>query len=286
MITASSITSCGLASNARTAYSLEVLKPIQNPNNFLNLNISHAVRKPLQEKRYFSALNSQIESNSDKDCCHAQKKKAVFDIVYVSNSKPVRSACKSGFKNRVHLKDFFENTLNAKQEPSGLRVSSPVKLDCAECIERHSVEIKEQVSSVPHHLDDHSPIDSSTLELLITQESKYMPDAHYFECKQTHLTKYMRTILVDWMMEVCFEYKLKRETFYLSINYLDRYLSAQPNILKTELQLIGASFLFIAAKLEEIYPPKVSDFSKSTDNGFTSEQIVDMELKICKVKLL
>lgn len=34
----------------------------------------------------------------------------------------------------------------------------------------------------------------------------------------------MRSILLDWMMEVCEEFMLKRQTFYTAINLLDRYL--------------------------------------------------------------
>lgn len=46
------------------------------------------------------------------------------------------------------------------------------------------------------------------------------------------------------------EYFLKRETYYLSINFLDRYLSIKKNIQKIELQLIGVTCLYIAAKIE------------------------------------
>lgn len=34
----------------------------------------------------------------------------------------------------------------------------------------------------------------------------------------------MREILIDWMTEVCEEFMLKRETLYISVNYIDRYI--------------------------------------------------------------
>lgn len=34
----------------------------------------------------------------------------------------------------------------------------------------------------------------------------------------------MRAILIDWMMEVSSEFTLKRETFHLSVRYVDFYL--------------------------------------------------------------
>ena len=35
----------------------------------------------------------------------------------------------------------------------------------------------------------------------------------------------MRKILVNWLQEVNTEFQFKRETMYLAVNYLDRYLS-------------------------------------------------------------
>ena len=45
-------------------------------------------------------------------------------------------------------------------------------------------------------------------------------------------------------------YNLHRESFYLAVDYIDRYLSSTSNIHKTRLQLVGVTALFIAAKLE------------------------------------
>ena len=49
----------------------------------------------------------------------------------------------------------------------------------------------------------------------------------------------MRAILMDWMIEVSEVYRLHRETFYLAVDFIDRYLSATRNMQKTRLQLIG-----------------------------------------------
>lgn len=49
----------------------------------------------------------------------------------------------------------------------------------------------------------------------------------------------MRSILLDWITEVCEVYKMHRETYYLAVDYLDRYLSLQTGVAKSQLQLIG-----------------------------------------------
>lgn len=90
----------------------------------------------------------------------------------------------------------------------------------------------------------------------------------------------MRAILLDWLMEVCEVYKLHRETYYLAVDYLDRYLTANLRLPKTRLQLIGITCLFTAAKVEEIYPPKIAEFAYVTDSACTEDDIVKQELML------
>ncbi|XP_046395223.1 G1/S-specific cyclin-E1 isoform X2 [Ischnura elegans] len=92
----------------------------------------------------------------------------------------------------------------------------------------------------------------------------------------------MRSILLDWLMEVCEVYKLHRETYYLAQDFIDRFLSAQQNVPKQQLQLIGITSLFIAAKVEEIYPPKICEFAYVTDGACDENEILEKELIILK----
>ena len=57
--------------------------------------------------------------------------------------------------------------------------------------------------------------------------------------KHSSLSPKMRTILLDWLIEVCEVYRLHRETFYLAADFFDRYMSSTNDIPKTKLQLIG-----------------------------------------------
>lgn len=67
----------------------------------------------------------------------------------------------------------------------------------------------------------------------------------------------MRAILVDWMTQVCSDHLFKRETLHYAINYLDRFLSYEKNLKKEIFQLVGLTAVFLAAKMEEIYTPKI-----------------------------
>ena len=70
--------------------------------------------------------------------------------------------------------------------------------------------------------------------------------------------------LLDWLIEVCEVYRLHRETFYLAVDFIDRFLGVAPAVPKNRLQLIGVTSLFIGAKIEEIYPPKLQEFAYVT----------------------
>ncbi|XP_053127346.1 G1/S-specific cyclin-E1 [Hemicordylus capensis] len=116
---------------------------------------------------------------------------------------------------------------------------------------------------------------------MLNKEQTYVRDKLYMQ-RHPVLQPKMRVILLDWLMEVCEVYKLHRETFYLAQDFFDRFMATQHNIVKTLLQLIGISSLFIAAKLEEIYPPKLRQFAYVTDGACREEEILSMELIIMK----
>ncbi|XP_065216852.1 G1/S-specific cyclin-E isoform X2 [Planococcus citri] len=99
---------------------------------------------------------------------------------------------------------------------------------------------------------------------------------------QQFLRPRMRVILLDWISEVAEVFKLHRETYYLTVDYIDRYLTNVPNIPKQHLQLIGITCLVLASKMEEIYPPKIDQFANVTDGACTEEEIFSMEVTILK----
>lgn len=55
-------------------------------------------------------------------------------------------------------------------------------------------------------------------------EIEYRPNENYLS-QQECITAQNRAVLLDWMMEVCAEYTLKRSTYYKAVNFVDRFLS-------------------------------------------------------------
>merc|ERR1711959_207136 len=92
----------------------------------------------------------------------------------------------------------------------------------------------------------------------------------------------MRGILVDWLVEVHMKYKLRPETLFLSVTILDRFL-ARKRVSRKKLQLVGVVSTLIAAKYEEIYPPKISDLVYICDKAYTKDEILEMEIVVLNV---
>lgn len=119
------------------------------------------------------------------------------------------------------------------------------------------------------------------LDYLRDAEERHRPKPLYMR-KQPDISPSMRTILVDWLVEVGEEYRLQTETLCLAVSYIDRFLSVM-SVVRAKLQLVGTAAMFIAAKYEEIYPPDVGEFVYITDNTYTKTQVLRMEQLILKV---
>uniref|UniRef100_A0A8C4EAG5 G2/mitotic-specific cyclin-B2 n=1 Tax=Dicentrarchus labrax TaxID=13489 RepID=A0A8C4EAG5_DICLA len=113
-------------------------------------------------------------------------------------------------------------------------------------------------------------------------EMRFRPRPGYLE-QHPEITKCMRVILVDWLVEVVQEYKLRSETLHLAVNYLDRFLSCTAYVRRGKLQLVGTAALMIAAKYEEIFPPELNEFVYTTDSTYTKKQLIRMENVFLKV---
>ena len=113
------------------------------------------------------------------------------------------------------------------------------------------------------------------------ESGMYVRDANIM-LRHENLQPRMRSILIDWLIEVSEVYKLHRETLYLAIDYLDRYLGSTEKLPRNKLQLIGVTCLFIASKIEEIYPPKLKEFAFVTDGACSEDEITQLELVVLK----
>lgn len=103
---------------------------------------------------------------------------------------------------------------------------------------------------------------------------------------QALINKSMRAILVDWLVEVAEEYNLVPETLFLTVNYIDRFLSSNVIVDPSKLQLVGVACMLIASKLEEIYPPEISEFVYITNSTYTGDEVRHSKVNFDKMILI
>lgn len=114
-------------------------------------------------------------------------------------------------------------------------------------------------------------------ELYYEQERIFM--ARPYMDQQTDINRKMRSILVDWLVDVHNRFKLQPLTLWLTVNILDRYLMEVQTV-RSKVQLVGVSALFIACKYEEIFPPFLKDCVTITDNTYKPVDVLAMERQI------
>jgi cyclin B len=120
-------------------------------------------------------------------------------------------------------------------------------------------------------------IDTIYYNLLIEEKEGITPKPEYnYMKKQTEINEQMRSILVDWIIDIHCKFGFTDETLFMTILSIDRYLSVR-KISRSKLQLLGVAALMISCKHEEIDLPKADDFIYITDNAYTRNEIFKME---------
>lgn len=121
--------------------------------------------------------------------------------------------------------------------------------------------------------------ESNRILHFLSMDSSYYCDPEYMRY-HPDLNIQMRVMLIDWMVDVSVEFLLHRETLHLAVSIMDRFLSHSTDMKRARYQTLGITALFIAAKFEEIHPPKMKQFVAVCDGACSSSQIEELELEI------
>lgn len=159
-------------------------------------------------------------------------------------------------------------------------VDSPEKRGCEAMPTSPTVEWKDIDAAEAHDPLFSSEYAPDIYSYMKERELHFMVPAYM--SSQPDISASMRTILVDWLIEVQENFELFHETLYLAVQLTDRYL-ANRDVKREYLQLVGATSMLIAAKFEELSPPLVDDFLYLCDDAYTHEDLLKMERNILQV---
>ncbi|XP_055534319.1 G2/mitotic-specific cyclin-A [Wyeomyia smithii] len=241
------------------------IKPLVNnaktkpEENSITANQAKAVFKPVEPFKTFQVY-AESKENIAKDGAGIKKDDSLVD----AKREPLQE-----LKNA----ELLETPMSVGESFSPMSVDKSVTL------------LEADISLAPRNDRDRffevEEYQSDILTYLMEAEKRHRPKPAYMK-KQPDINHSMRTILVDWLVEVSEEYRLQGETLCLAISYIDRFLSFM-SVVRAKLQLVGTAAMFIAAKYEEIYPPDVGEFVYITDDTYTKTQVLRMEQLILKV---
>ena len=144
-----------------------------------------------------------------------------------------------------------------------------------------SNESKDTVNVLNNYSSKNEYLDEIYINLLLDEkkfENKINPEYFSF---QKSINYKMRSILVDWIIEIHFYFKFLKKTLFQTVYIIDAYLSKK-NIDKKFLQLLGVASLLISCKENEIIYPSLNKLIQLTDNAFTISELKNMEIKIMK----
>jgi len=263
-------------------------------NQYHNSQNSLKPALPVHPLKSHPSLNS-LKSASDENSCFAKKSSGEFDfeifqeeceeklidkenIGAKQTSEKVVFACDSDEENDYKPNELMESSVD---DASPMVLDDTIKTDSFMLHSDVEVEQEKLVEERENLLVNCAEYKDDILAYMRQEEQANRPKASYMK-KQQDISTSMRSILIDWLVEVSEEYKLNTETLYLAVNYTDRFLS-QMSVLRGKLQLVGTASMYIASKYEEISPPDVSEFVYITDDTYTKKQVLRMEHLLLKV---
>ncbi|KAB2620285.1 G2/mitotic-specific cyclin S13-7-like [Pyrus ussuriensis x Pyrus communis] len=190
------------------------------------------------------------------------EKQTAEDLVIISSDEEEKDKSVEGRKEVKTLTSIL--TARSKAMALGVNIKPKEKI-----VEIDSADVNNELAVVEY-------IDDLYKFYKLTEDDSRV---HDYMDSQPDINTRMRSILIDWLIDVHRKFELMPETFYLTVNILDRYLSKKI-ISRRELQLVGISSMVIASKYEEIWAPQVNDFVCLSDYAYSADQILRMEKAI------
>ncbi|KAJ3367721.1 hypothetical protein HDU91_001159 [Kappamyces sp. JEL0680] len=117
------------------------------------------------------------------------------------------------------------------------------------------------------------------LAALLAKECDTLPGPDYV--KRQKPKALLRKDIIHWLKSIAAKLGYVPETFYMAINFYDRYLSKVNVTQSRQYRLLALTCLYVAGKLlEELAEPLMKEMVSFSDKMFTPKEILRMERKI------
>ena len=262
----------------------EIEKEIKKENNTI-IPVHRSIKEVRKNEHKIRVIQAEKrEKEKEKDNNDNKENKNTGNIVEKKETK-----AKKEIKPKQEIKEIKENKENKENVPNKVNTENKEN--------KENIKVKENKELKKEYLDEDDKIRVKYFNIsninniqipkeyiniiyynLLKEEEKGinpMPDYTYMS-RQKEINDKMKSILVDWIIDVHFKFGFTDETLFMTISIIDRYLSIC-QITRTNFQLLGITALMIACKHEEIDLPKIDDFIYITDNAYVKNEVIKME---------
>ena len=232
--------------NGKICTSLNKNKQNININNNIIININNTQYDTIPN------LNKTINNNKEKE-------KEKIKLKNKNNNQNKKNSKNKSLKQTIQIKNKHQKNLKKTEY-------SPKKYIKLDKIKNNQIP-KDYLNIIYYNLlkEEHKGIKPLAIY-------NYMND-------QNEINEQMRSILIDWLIDVHHKFKFREETLYMTVLIIDRYCTIR-QIARVNLQLLGITSMMIACKHEEIDLPKIEDFIYITDNAYSKKDIIKLENNI------
>ena len=231
----------------------ELIKHIKSTTN--KENMINSMNNRLTVYKNSSKENSNININLNQS--NKNKSEYKVNIIQYENKERARRSYKTDTKRNIS-----SHKKSSKKEKIKIKYFDESKIT--------NVQIpKDYINTIYYNLLHE---ESSPSMISLKQNKNFMVD-------QKEINSKMRSILIDWLIDVHFKFGFTDETLFLTVSIIDRYISLS-QLSRSNFQLLGISALMIACKHEEIDLPKMDDFIYITDHAYVKNEMIKMEYDI------
>ena len=228
------------------------IKSTTNKENMINsMNNRVTVYKNVSKENINMNINPNNQNNKNKS-------EYKVNIIQYENKERTKTNNKT---------DIKRNISSQKKSPSR---KEKIKIKYFDESKITNVQIpKDYINTIYYNLLQE---ESNPSMISLKQNKNFMVD-------QKEINSKMRSILIDWLIDVHFKFGFTDETLFLTVSIIDRYISFS-QITRANFQLLGITALMIACKHEEIDLPKMDDFIYITDHAYVKNEMIKMEYDV------
>ncbi|KAK9872228.1 hypothetical protein WA026_017031 [Henosepilachna vigintioctopunctata] len=230
------------------------------------------VKEPLKENngKVKTRLSNEFEKTEESIYSSAVDELSISSIYSSAKGPQTRSKADSPKENIPKTESLSNISLVASQLEKQLNLGSHLVPEGVNDFDKENWNDVNQSSQYAMDIFNY---------LKEREKSQIIPD---YMPRQVCLNAWMRSLLVDWMVEIQESFELNHETLYLGVKLVDIYLS-KLTVDKETLQLVGAAAMFVASKFDERIPPLIDDFLYICDGAYSRKKLIRMELNLLKV---